>query len=32
MAVQPDGVLINRARLTKWGIWVGDVLISFHPQ
>jgi hypothetical protein len=32
MAVQPDGVLINRARLTKLGIWVGDVLISFHPQ
>jgi len=30
MILQPDGVLINRARLTKWGIWVGDVLISFH--
>lgn len=32
MAEQPDGIMINRARLTKWGIWVGDVLISFHPQ
>tara|TARA_E500000178_G_scaffold349232_1_gene405819 strand:+ start:487 stop:927 length:441 start_codon:yes stop_codon:yes gene_type:complete len=32
MVEQPDGVLVNRARLTKWGIWVGDVLISFHPQ
>ncbi len=32
MVLQTDGVLINRARLTKWGIWVGDVLISFHPQ
>ncbi len=30
MMLQPDGVMINRARLTKWGIWVGDVLISFH--
>jgi hypothetical protein len=28
--LQADGVMINRARLTKWGIWVGDVLISFH--
>lgn len=32
MVLQADGILINRARLTKWGIWVGDVLISFHPQ
>jgi len=31
MILQPGGILINRARLTKWGIWVGDVLISFHP-
>jgi hypothetical protein len=30
MMLQADGVMINRARLTKWGIWVGDVLISFH--
>ncbi|MBK8211304.1 MAG: DUF3833 domain-containing protein [Rhodospirillales bacterium] len=35
MFLQPDGVLLNRARVTKWGIEVGEVTLVFaknnHP-
>ena len=29
MFLQPDGVLLNRARVTKWGIEVGEVTLVF---
>ena len=29
MFLQPDGVLLNRARVTKWGIEVGQVTLVF---
>ncbi len=29
MFLQPGGVLINRARVTKWGIEIGEVTIAF---
>jgi hypothetical protein len=29
MFLQPDGVLINRARVSKWGITVGEATIFF---
>jgi hypothetical protein len=29
MFLQPDGVLINRARVTKWGLEIGEVTIAF---
>jgi hypothetical protein len=29
MFLQPDGVLINRARVRKWGIEIGEVTIVF---
>lgn len=29
MFLQPDGVLINRARVSKWGIEIGEVTLSF---
>jgi hypothetical protein len=28
--LQPDGILINRARVTKWGFAVGEVTIAFQ--
>jgi hypothetical protein len=30
MFLQPDGVLMNRARVTKWGIAVGEVTLMFQ--
>lgn len=30
MYLQPDGVLINRAYVTKWGIDVGSVTLTFR--
>ncbi len=32
MYLQPDGVLINRAYVTKWGIDVGSVTLTFRRQ
>lgn len=32
MFLQPDGVLINRAEVSKFGIKLGDVLIAFSKQ
>lgn len=29
MFLQPDGILINRARVTKWGFDVGEVTVVF---
>ncbi len=29
MFLQPDGVLLNKAIMSKWGIRVGEVIISF---
>ncbi|MBK8210125.1 MAG: DUF3833 domain-containing protein [Rhodospirillales bacterium] len=29
MFLQPDGVLINRARVRKWGVEIGEVTIVF---
>jgi len=29
MFLQPDGVLINRAKVSKWGIEIGEVTLSF---
>ncbi len=29
MFLQPDGVLLNRARMSKWGIAVGEVTLAF---
>lgn len=30
MFLQPGGVLLNRAAVTKWGVKIGDVQISFN--
>jgi hypothetical protein len=30
MFLQPDGVLINRARVSKWGLDVGEVTLVFR--
>lgn len=30
MFLQPDGVLLNRARVTKWGFAVGEVTLAFQ--
>lgn len=30
MFLQPDNVLLNRARVTKWGIEIGEVTIVFN--
>ncbi len=32
MFLQPDGVLLNRAVMSKFGIRVGEVIISFKKQ
>lgn len=32
MFLQPDGVLLNRAHVYRWGVWVGTVSIFFQPQ
>lgn len=29
MFLQPDGVLLNRAHVSRWGFWVGTVSIAF---
>jgi hypothetical protein len=31
MVLQEAGILINRAVVSKWGIKLGEVLISFRP-
>ncbi len=31
MVLQDAGILINRANVSKWGIKLGEVLISFRP-
>ncbi len=31
MFLQPDGVLMNRARVTKWGVNIGEVTLMFKP-
>ncbi|RVU33689.1 DUF3833 domain-containing protein [Hwanghaeella grinnelliae] len=30
MFLQPGGVLINKATVSKWGITIGEVTLSFH--
>lgn len=30
MFLQPDGILLNRARVSKWGVELGRVTISFR--
>lgn len=30
MFLQPDGVLLNRARVSKWGIAIGEVTLFFR--
>jgi len=30
MFLQPDGVMINRARVSKWGFDIGEVTLSFQ--
>ncbi len=30
MFLQPDGVLLNRARVRKWGIDIGEVTLAFR--
>jgi hypothetical protein len=32
MFLQPDGVLINRARVSKWGITIGEATIFFVKE
>ncbi|WP_035693582.1 DUF3833 domain-containing protein [Azospirillum halopraeferens] len=32
MFLQPGGVLINRAHLSRWGVWIGTVSLFFQPQ
>jgi hypothetical protein len=31
MFLQPDGVLMNRARVSKWGFEIGEVTLMFKP-
>ena len=30
MFLQPGGVLINKATVSKWGVTIGEVTLSFH--
>ena len=32
MFLQEDGVMINRAFVSKWGIYVGSVTLSFYKE
>ncbi|MEM8952296.1 MAG: DUF3833 domain-containing protein [Pseudomonadota bacterium] len=32
MLLQNDQVLLNRAQMSKWGITLGEVIISFHKE
>lgn len=32
MFLQPDGTLLNRAYVTRWGIEIGSITIAFRPQ
>ena len=32
MFLQPDGVLMNRARVSKWGFEIGEVTLMFKPE
>ena len=31
MALQDGAVMVNRAKVSKWGLLLGEVLISFRP-
>ena len=31
MALQEGAILVNRAKVSKWGFLLGEVLISFRP-
>ena len=31
MALQEGAILVNRAKVSKWGLFLGEVLISFRP-
>lgn len=31
MFLQPGGVMINRANVYRWGIWIGTVTLFFKP-
>jgi hypothetical protein len=30
MFLQPDGILMNRAEVSKWGIMIGEVTLVFQ--
>lgn len=32
MFLQPNGVLLNKASVSRWGIRIGTLFISFHKQ
>jgi len=32
MFLQPDGVLLNRARVSKFGFTVGEVTLAFYKE
>ena len=32
MFLQPDGILLNRARVSKWGIAIGEVTLAFQRR
>nr|WP_245987083.1 DUF3833 domain-containing protein [Azospirillum thermophilum] len=32
MFLQPGGVLINRANVYRWGVWIGTVTLFFQPE
>lgn len=31
MILQPDGVLINRTHMRRWGVWIGTLSLFFRP-
>ena len=31
MALQDGSIMVNRAKVSKWGILIGEVLITFRP-
>ena len=31
MALQAGAIMVNRAKVSKWGFLLGEVLISFRP-
>ena len=32
MVVHQGGVIVNRAIVSKWGVKLGEVLLSFRPS